>query len=223
MATFIRQIAAGLAALCFITPGPAAQQTTYTVDAAQSKLQITVGKSGLLSTFGHNHLIEASGISGSVQYDGADISHDALTFSVTVSSLRVVDPGESDSTRQQVQATMLGPTVLDEKQFPAITFSTTAVAPAKSQGEGWEGLDLAGVLKLHGGERALHVPVQLRLDAGVLHARGQITVKQTDFGITPVTAVGGTVRVKDEVKITFEIVATAVPEKGKNVVPVPLV
>jgi hypothetical protein len=32
-----------------------------------------------------------------------------------------------------------------------------------------------------------------------------VTLKQTDFGITPVTVVGGTVKVKDEVKIEFEI------------------
>jgi hypothetical protein len=31
------------------------------------------------------------------------------------------------------------------------------------------------------------------------------TLKQTDFGITPVTVAGGTVKVKDEVKIEFEI------------------
>jgi polyisoprenoid-binding protein YceI len=208
MTTFTKQIAAGLAAICLIVSSLSAQRTTYSVDAAQSKLQITVGKSGLLSMVGHNHLIDASDISGSVQYDAADISHDAVTFSVAVSSLRVVDPGESDSSRQQVQATMLGPAVLDAKQFETITFSTTAVSQAKSLSEGWQSLDLTGLLKLHGVEREIHVPVQLRLDGDVLHARGQATVRQSDFGITPVTAVGGTVRVKDEVKISFEIVAT---------------
>jgi hypothetical protein len=35
--------------------------------------------------------------------------------------------------------------------------------------------------------------------------RGSATLKQTDFGITPVTVAGGTVKVKDEVKIEFEI------------------
>jgi hypothetical protein len=35
--------------------------------------------------------------------------------------------------------------------------------------------------------------------------RGSATLKQTDFGMTPVTIAGGTVKVKDEIKIEFEI------------------
>jgi hypothetical protein len=34
-------------------------------------------------------------------------------------------------------------------------------------------------------------------------ARGSFAFKQTDFGMEPVTAVGGTVRVKDELSIQF--------------------
>jgi hypothetical protein len=32
-------------------------------------------------------------------------------------------------------------------------------------------------------------------------------LRQTDYGMTPVTAVAGTIRVKDEVTISFDIVA----------------
>jgi len=35
--------------------------------------------------------------------------------------------------------------------------------------------------------------------------RGSATLKQTDFGITPVTVAGGTVKVKNEVKVEFDI------------------
>ena len=34
---------------------------------------------------------------------------------------------------------------------------------------------------------------------------GSATLKQRDFGMTPVSVAGGTVKVKDEVKIEFEI------------------
>jgi hypothetical protein len=37
------------------------------------------------------------------------------------------------------------------------------------------------------------------------HYRGSATLRQTDFGIKPLTVAGGTVKVKDEVKIEFEI------------------
>jgi hypothetical protein len=54
---------------------------------------------------------------------------------------------------------------------------------------------------LHGQERLIAVEVTLEGD----RYRGSARLKQTDFGITPVTVAGGTVKVKDEVKIEFEI------------------
>jgi hypothetical protein len=38
------------------------------------------------------------------------------------------------------------------------------------------------------------------------HYLGSTTFKQREFGITPVRVAGGTVKVKDEVKIEFDVV-----------------
>jgi polyisoprenoid-binding protein YceI len=38
------------------------------------------------------------------------------------------------------------------------------------------------------------------------HFKGSTTIRQTDFGITPIKIAGGIVRVKDDVKVEFEIV-----------------
>jgi hypothetical protein len=38
------------------------------------------------------------------------------------------------------------------------------------------------------------------------HYRGSASLKQTAFGITPITIAGGAVKVKDEVSIEFDIV-----------------
>ena len=184
-----------------------ARESTHTIDAGQSKLQISVGKSGLLGAFGHDHLIEATNMSGSVQFDPRNAARDAVNFSVTATSLRVMDPSESAANRDRVQLTMLGPTVLDAAQFPDITFTSTGVGPVTSTSGDGESREVFGNLRLHGVERPLRVPVQIRAEGAVLRVRGEVTVRQTDFGITPVTAAGGTVRVKDEVKISFEIVA----------------
>ena len=41
-----------------------------------------------------------------------------------------------------------------------------------------------------------------------------MTLKQTDYGITPISVAGGAVKVKDELNIDFDIVtkSTATPE-----------
>jgi polyisoprenoid-binding protein YceI len=41
-----------------------------------------------------------------------------------------------------------------------------------------------------------------------LTAEGTTTIRQSDFGIKPVTAAGGTVRVKDLLDVTFNLRAT---------------
>jgi len=38
-----------------------------------------------------------------------------------------------------------------------------------------------------------------------MHFTGSATIRQTDFGITPIKVVGGAVSVRDDVKIEFRI------------------
>jgi len=57
-------------------------------------------------------------------------------------------------------------------------------------------------LMLHGQTQ----PINLRVVNTQLHDRGMAVLKQTEFGIKPITVGGGTIKEKDEVKIDFEIV-----------------
>jgi len=207
--TSVRRLTVAFATLSILAPAPRIGQATHTIDPEHSTLRVSVGKSGLFGAFGHDHAIDAARVSGTVEFDAVDPARDAVNFAVATSSLRVVDPGVSASDREKVQSTMLGPAVLDAERFPEITFTSTSVSPSPSASAGpeWTGLDLAGVLRLHGVERPLDVPVQLRAEGTTVHVHGEATIRQTDYGMTPVTAVGGTVRVKDQVKITFDILA----------------
>jgi hypothetical protein len=47
------------------------------------------------------------------------------------------------------------------------------------------------------------VSVNVRDAAG--HFTGVARLKQSDFGITPIKVAGGTIRVKDEIQIEFDI------------------
>jgi polyisoprenoid-binding protein YceI len=91
---------------------------------------------------------------------------------------------------------MLGPQVLDADRFPEIRFQSTEI-----ERRGPEQWIVRGKLTLHGKERPVSFEVVLKDD----HYRGSVPLKQTDFGMKPVTVAGGTVKVKDEVKIEFEI------------------
>lgn len=177
----------------FPTQLEAASGNAREVDVAHSKMTVHVYKSGFLSAFGHNHEIDAP--IQAAQLTGSD-GDPSAEIRVDARKLRVRDPDESESTRAKIQATMLGAQVLDADRFPAIQFQSTAIEP-----RGTDKWIVDGKLTLHGRERPITFEVALKDD----RYQGSATLKQTDFGMTPITIAGGTVKVKDEVKIEFEI------------------
>ncbi len=144
------RMAAGAAGLLLVALGAAAQEkTAYSIASAQSKLEIHVYKEGMFKAFGHDHLIAATEISGEAQLDAQKIEDSTVRLQIATKSLTVVDPGESEKDRRDVQATMEGEKVLDVAKFPEITFTSSGISGAKKNAEGWE-LTISGKLKLHG-------------------------------------------------------------------------
>jgi polyisoprenoid-binding protein YceI len=163
------------------------------MDVARSTLTVRVFKAGLFSAFGHNHEIRAPLAHGS--FDERE-DNPSVELVVDARQLQALDPDLSPQDRAEVQKTMLGPDVLDSARFPEIRFRSLAVEKA---GEGkWR---LHGDLTLHGQTR----PALVEVKGEPGHYRGWATVRQTDFGIKPVSAAGGTIKVKNEVRVEFEI------------------
>ena len=66
---------------------------------------------------------------------------------------------------------------------------------------------LNGNLTLHGVTRPLPLTAQVMLSGDMLRASGEFSVLQSDYGITLVSVAGGALKLKDELKFTFDIVA----------------
>src|SRR5438552_4472991 len=162
------------------------------LDTARSSITIRVGRSGVFSFAGDNHLVRAPLASGSVNEAGKHIE-----FKVQSKSLRVEDPGTAADKKAQIQERMLGPDVLDSEHFPVIQFRSTSISGAPAD------LRVAGDLTLRGQTRPIEAKVQIAKG----HWRGAASLKQSAFGIKPISIAGGTVRVKDELKLEFEIFA----------------
>ena len=170
------------------------------IDSTKSVITVHVFKSGLFSGFAHDHVIQAPIASG-----GIDAQEKSVTLTFNVADMKVLDPGTSDSERKDIDETMKGPKVLDGAQFPAISFTSNSV---KALGNNRN--EVAGTLKIHGVSRQIAAPVTFH-DGKY---SGSLTLKQTDYGITPVKIAGGTVRVKDEITIEFEIVPASAATHG---------
>lgn len=197
--------ALALSALCF--PRTAAAAETFVVDAAQSRVLIHVGKTGLGSfAAGHEHDAVGNAVTGEVVADFGALSRSSVDVRVDGKSLKITDRDESPEDVQKVQETMLGPQVLDVARFPTIRFHSTAVTGSRIL-SGTYAAAVAGELSLHGVTKAFTVPLQLETRSDMLTATGKLIVKQTDFGIEPISAGGGLVKVEDDVTISFQIVA----------------
>jgi hypothetical protein len=165
---------------------------TRPIDLEQSSLTVKVSKSGLFAAFADNHLIHAPIANGSISVDPP------LAIDVTIRSgdLRVIDPNLSPAQRTAVQVRMLSPEVLDITKYPEISFASTTIAPTGP--DRWQ---VNGHLAFHGQMRTITFPV--------VHAngkyRGDVVIRQRDFGMEPITVAGGTVKVKDEITVQFEI------------------
>ena len=64
-----------------------------------------------------------------------------------------------------------------------------------------------GELTLHGVKRAQPVSAHVSVEGNTLRAMGDFAIRQSDYAIRPVSALGGAVKLKDELKVSFRISA----------------
>jgi hypothetical protein len=164
------------------------------VDLERSTVTVHVFKAGMFRALADDHTIQAPLMDGSLDNEAAT-PHVQIVFDAR--RLRVLDPGLSASDRQKVQTRMLGPDVLDVNRFQWISFHSLESQRVDSRR--WL---VRGELELHGHIRPTAVTV---VEEGGRYT-GSATVKQSEFGIAPVSIAGGAVKVKDEVRIDFDIV-----------------
>jgi polyisoprenoid-binding protein YceI len=160
---------------------------------APSSITIHVHKSGLFSAFGHEHTVAAP-----IAWGKLDTQAKTVEIAVAAKQMKVTDSDVSEKDRAEIQTTMLGPKVLDVEKFPEIRFHSSRVL----EEAGGQRYQVTGKLELHGVTKDLSFAVSRN---GEGQYSGQTKLKQTDFGIQPVSVGGGTVKVKDEIEIEFHI------------------
>jgi hypothetical protein len=163
------------------------------IDVNKSSLKVRVFKSGAFSAFAHDHEIQAPIDEGKIDSSASP----SVQLRVDSRKMRVLDPEISVDKRAEIQHMMEGNAVLDAEHFPEISYRSTAIT--KTGDAQWE---VRGNLTLHGKNQPVVVVVSL--EGG--HYRGSASFKQSIFDINPIRIAGGAVKVKDEVKIEFDIV-----------------
>jgi len=179
----------------------------YRIDPARSHASIHVGKAGAFSFIaGHTHEVSGPIQSGSIDVDLDTPSRSRLQLVIAASELKVLAAGEPEGDAPKVQEAMESERVLDVRRHPKITYESSSVTLKSRRGSVME-LSVTGQLTIRDVTQPVTVPVRVELGDRRLSANGHFEIKQSAFGIKPVS-VGGVVAVKDSLGVDFTVVAT---------------
>jgi hypothetical protein len=201
-------------------PGPVPSPLVgrpFDVVAAESQLIVLVYRAGPLAALGHNHVIACRCLTGTI-YVPRDTAHAGFDARFAVDQLTVDDPAlraaESSpdfppdvpqSARQGTRHNMLGAALLNAARYPDIELRSAGTRPSP---DGKPADIVAQVLvRLHGQWHPVAVPVHYEIRDDEIVATGEFPLKQTDLGLTPFSAVGGGLQVRDGMQIWLRLVA----------------
>ncbi|MBB3221485.1 YceI family protein [Pseudoduganella umbonata] len=173
--------------------------------ADDALIAITVRRGGALARLGHDHVVAARRIDGRVD-PAAGLA--VLRFRLDEMTVDEAVLRHEAGLATQPSADAIAGTrvnmltkVLDAQRHPFVEVRVQRGAQAGM---------LQADITLHGVTRRYTVPVAIEPGPQGLTARGALTLRQTDFGITPFSVMGGAMAVQDALEIRFALPARPV-------------
>jgi polyisoprenoid-binding protein YceI len=179
----------------------------YSMSAAQSQITITLIQEGILRKIHPTHHVGVKSFSGRIQLPPDDESKATAELDAEAKSFVNIDKNMSDFERSGFHK-VLHDDVLASERHPTIKFRSVSVTNIQKSGDN-RSFTLHGDLTLRGVTKRVSLPIKVTLSNNQLRATGEGTIKQTDFGITPYSGGLGTIKIGDQLKVNFVIVATS--------------
>lgn len=176
----------------------------YSIETRRSTFTVRAFATGLLSSFGHSPTIAVPDFDGEISLNPDAVEKSFLRLTIRSASLNVTDD-ISEKDREEINRRM-HQEVLEADSFPQIVYECSR-ASASKVGESQYWMALNGELTLHGITRGQPVSARVLVNGDTLRATGEISLRQSDYRIQPVSAAAGTIRLKDEIKLSFDISA----------------
>ncbi|MYM84718.1 YceI family protein [Duganella sp. FT50W] len=181
---------------------PAGAGPVLRIDSAQSLIAVTVRRGGMLARLGHDHVVASHTVTGTVSPSRniADFTFRLDEMKVDEADLRQIAGLDKQPSADAIDGTrynMLNK-VLDAERYPLVRVHAERIAA---------GQPLQVTITLHGVTRSMAIPAELREAQGVINVKGTVNLKQTDFGLTPFSVMGGAMSVQDQMELRFDLTA----------------
>ena len=188
----------------------AQEPAVYTIDAAQSDVHWKVYSAGAFARLGHNHVISAGEIEGSVARH-AELAESRFELTIPAAGLVVDDPalrgryGEDFSSEPSPEGiagtrrNMLGEQVLDAEDHPALRIHGRI-----SSGP----LDAATIVmtvELLGRRVELAVPGSIAIEGDAIVASGEFRITHADLGMKPFRVMMGALAVAEPIDFSYRL------------------
>jgi polyisoprenoid-binding protein YceI len=176
----------------------------YSVDTSASQFTVQAFATGLLSVLGHNPTIGIRDYEGQIEFTPETYEGASVRLAIHTGSMEILDEMKGDDRRKMEQ--LMYENVLDVDHFPTAVYESKLISLEK-QGENVLRARVSGALTFHGVTQAQSFEARVVSLGTMLRISGGFSLRQSDYGIKPVSFAAGTLRLKDEIKFNFELVA----------------
>jgi polyisoprenoid-binding protein YceI len=176
----------------------------YVIDPNGSRFTVQAFATGMLSAFGHNPTIGMRDFDGEIQFVPDSYENASVRVTVRTNAMEVMDEMKGDD-RRKLEQTM-NEQVLEPDRYPAATFQSKQVTVQKLGGD-LASAQAVGELSFHGITQNVSLGARITNMGTMMRISGDFTLRHSDYGIKPVSFAGGALKLKDELKFQFELVA----------------
>jgi polyisoprenoid-binding protein YceI len=185
----------------------------FAIDTTASRFTVQAFATGMLSAFGHNPTMGIRDYDGEIQFVPDTYEKALVRVTVRTGAMEVLDEMKSDD-RKKLEQLMYGE-VLDVQRFATAAYESKQITVQKLSDDLLVA-HISGELSFHGAKQSLSFDARVTRMGTMLRISGEFPLRQSDYGIKPVSFAGGALRLKDEVKFNFELVARMQEELGAS-------
>ncbi len=174
----------------------------YSLSGNSGNLHVYTFKEGLLSKLAHDLLIDITNFKVNLDVPEAGFTSGSLELEIQANSLKVIcalkDGERTDALKEKDIADIekdMGGKVLHPDKYSTANFRSKAIQEKDG------GYKINGDLSLHGVNKS----IDFDIDTNGENLKGMITLLQKDYGIKPFKAMLGTLKIKNEINIGFDL------------------
>src|SRR5262245_30329336 len=183
---------------------PKPQSRTFIIDSSASQIDVHLKQEGLISKRYPEHRIVVKAFNGKIEL-AKDETRMSVEVEAEAKTLTNVDETMSEFERKEFHHALRN-LVLESEKFPTIKFVSVSISGIQKAGDN-RSFTITGDLVMHGVTKRVSFPVNVKMKDEELIGSGEAKLLQSDFAMKPFEKGFGLIKVGDDVRITFNVVA----------------